>query len=314
VHDSTPRRQLWKVSPEWYNSPASLWGMQMNEAIREYLEYLRNVKGRSENTILAYKRDLDQFAAIVKQVDRTAEPEIIPVPSIEYYLERLMTKNYKSSTVARKCAAVRGFIEYWHSDEILPLNCIENQLKDLEPTQRRPHVLTNEQIIELVKSPMELNSPLALRDTAILSLMYETGLRATDIIQLSVEDLDLPGKCIQAEPFGRVGIPLNESATHLEEYLTEGRPHLARIPEERSLFLNQRGKGLTRQGVWFIVRRWANEAQIDETISPNTIRHSLIQHLIDSGLSKREILRRLGLRSPNSLRSFKVSQNKVGEE
>ena len=286
----------------------------MDEAIRQYLEHIRYKRSRSENTILAYKRDLDQFVAVLTKAGRKSEPETFPVENIEYYLEWLTAQNYKPSTIARKCAAVRGFIEFWHSDEILPLNYIDNQLKDLEPAKRTPHVLTEEQIETLLKAPMELRSPLGLRDTAILFLMYETGLRATDIIQLMVEDVDLLGKRIRPISLSRKAISIGDAAEHLENYLKDGRPHLARIPEEGSLFLNQRGKGLTRQGVWFIVRRWAEAAQLDQKISPNTVRHSLVQHLIKSGVSKKDILRRVGLKSPNSLRAFNISRRKVRDE
>jgi integrase/recombinase XerD len=285
----------------------------MDEAIRKYLEYLQNIKHRSENTILAYKRDLKQFATFVRQVDHSSGPERVSIPGIEHYLERLMAQNYKSSTIARKCAAVRGFIEFWHSDEILPLNCIDQRMNDIEPARYPPKVLSNDQIFELLTAPTEIDNPLGLRDTAILFLLYETGLRVSDIIHLQLEDLDLAEKYIRIKSFRRRNIPISESTKHLEKYLTEGRPHLARIPEERSVFLNQRGRGLTRQGVWFIVRKWADAAQMDQTISPNTIRHSLIRHLMDSGLNKKEILRRVGLKSPNSLRYFNVSQKTGGD-
>jgi integrase/recombinase XerD len=286
----------------------------VDEAIRQFLDYLRYQKERSVNTILAYKRDIVQFVTILSKAGVTIEPEKIPAGSVEYYLDWLTTQDYKSSTIARKCAAVRGFIEFWWSDEILPLHFIDNQVRDLETTRNSPNVLTKNQILELLAEPMKLNTPLGLRDAAILVLMYETGLRATDIIQLALEDVDLPGKRIKPISAGKKVWSIVDSVDHLERYLLEGRPHLARIPEERSLFLNQRGMGLTRQGVWFIVNRWANAAQLDGNISPNTIRHSLIQHLMESGLSNKEILLRLGLKSPNSLRVFNHVQERQGAD
>ncbi|OGO17053.1 MAG: hypothetical protein A2Z14_09080 [Chloroflexi bacterium RBG_16_48_8] len=286
----------------------------MDEAIRQFLEHLKNQRGRSENTILAYARDLTQFNAILKQAGVHSEPETIPIEVIERYLDWLSKQNYKSSTIARKCTAVRGFFEFWRSDEILPLNSIDNQLRDIQTTRRSPRVLLKEQIEELLAAPAVLKSPLRLRDTAILSLMYKTGSRPTDIIQLMLDDIDLLGKRIRLPSQGMKALFMGEAADNLEEYLHDGRPHLARIPEERSLFLNQRGKGLTRQGVWFIVRRWAKAAHLGEKISPNTLRHSLIQHLIDSGYNNKEILRRLGMKSPNSLRAFNTAQRKVGDE
>jgi integrase/recombinase XerD len=286
----------------------------VDEAVREFLDHLSYQRGCSKNTILAYRRDIVQFVDILKKAGISSQSETIPIESMENYLEWLTAQNYKPSTIARKCIAIRGFIEFWQNDEILPLNIIDNQLRDLETTRVSPRVLTKEQIIELLTAPMQVNNPLGLRDSAILSLMYETGIRATDVIQLEVEDVNLPGRSIRLQfQRGRV-MPVRDAAEHIERYIKDGRPHLARIPEERSLFLNQRGKGLTRQGVWFIVRRWADVAQLGQNISPNTIRHSLIQHLIESGLSNKEILRRTGLKSPNSLRVFNSSQRKMGDE
>ncbi len=307
-------RQLWKVNPEWYNSAAFDWGELVDDAIRQYLEHLRYQKGRTENTILAYKRDLTQFNTILRQAELQSDPELMPLESIEHYLDWLTRQNYKPSTIARKCMAVRGFIEYWLSDEILPLHYIDNKIRDLEIARRSRSVLTRDKITELLSAPMTLNSPIGLRDTAILFLMYETGLRATDIVQLTLEDVELLGKQLRVMSETINTLPIRDSAEHIERYIMDGRPHLARIPEERALFLNQRGKGLTRQGVWFIVRRWADAAQLHDNISPNTIRHSLVQHLMDSGLSNKEILRRLGLKSPNSLRPFYTVQRKVSDE
>jgi integrase/recombinase XerD len=286
----------------------------VDEVVRQFLDHLSYQRERSRNTILAYKRDLAQFVDILKQAGVTSGSETIPVECIKNYLEWLTTQHYKPSTIARKCVAVRGFIEFWQGDDILALNYIDNQIRDLGITRHSPRVLTKTQIIELLTAPMQLNHPLGLRDSAILSLMYETGLRATDIIQLLVEDVNLPGKSIRPRSQGGRAMSIVGAAEHIERYINDGRPHLARIPEERSLFLNQRGKGLTRQGVWFIVRRWADEAQLGQNISPNTIRHSLVQHLIEAGLSNKEILRRTGLKSPNSLRAFNISQRKVGDE
>lgn len=285
----------------------------MDEAIHHFLEYLKNERGRSENTLLAYKKDLDQFQAVWNQFDTHPESETIPIAIINRYLEWLLTQDYKNSTIVRKCVAVRGFIEFWRMDGILPLTYIDNQLKDLQSTRTSPKVLTQEQITDLMEAPKKLVTPLGLRDTAILSLMYQTGIRATDIINLMLDNIDLLAGYVIPASMPMNPIPLGEVTISLEAYLKNGRPHLARIPEEHSLFLNQRGQGLTRQGIWFIVRRWANEAQLGDGISPNTVRHSLIQHLMDSGLSNREIQHRLGLKSPNSLRAFNSSQRKAGD-
>jgi integrase/recombinase XerD len=159
-----------------------------------------------------------------------------------------------------------------------------------------------------------LQTPIGLRDTAILSLMYRTGIRVSDVIHLELGDVDLVLQQIRIKSMGMKFVTIGDVCDKIAHYLREGRPHLARIPEETSLFINQRGKGLSRQGIWFIVKRWGKEAKLGDRISPNIIRHSLVRHLMDSGISNKVILRRLGFKSPNSLRIFDPSRGKVGDE
>lgn len=282
--------------------------------IGQFLKYLKLERGRSANTISAYKKDLEQFLSIWKQSDIPLNPEMFSVELIERYLDWLFAENYQPSTIARKCAAVRGFLEFFRKDDILSLTKIDNHLRSLTPTRQPPNVLTIDEINKLIEAPKRLSTPLGLRDSAILSLMYVTGIRAADVAQLTVDDFDLLESRILIRTVRMSYFPLGDVGFVVDHYLKEGRPHLARIPEERHLFLNQRGKGLTRQGVWFIVKNWAKATDLGKRISPNTIRHSLIQHLMDSGLSNKEVLRKLGLKSPNSLRAFRLSRKKLGDK
>jgi integrase/recombinase XerD len=149
----------------------------VDEAVGQFLDYLRFQKGRSRNTILAYKRDLAQFVAILKQAKISSESETIPVESIEIYLEWLTNQNYKPSTIARKCAAVRGFIEFWQRDEILPINYIDNQLRDLEKIRKSPHVLTKQQIADLLAAPMTIPLDFEILPSFFLCMRQAYALR-----------------------------------------------------------------------------------------------------------------------------------------
>jgi len=286
----------------------------VDDVVNQFLEYLKHERGRSANTISAYKVDLEQFVTIWKQSNILLDREQFSNELVERYLEWLKVQNYQPSTIVRKCAAVRGFLEFFRKDDILSFTYIDNYLRNLEPTRHAPNVLTKDEVKALLEAPTRLSTPLALRDAAILSLMYTTGIRAADVVNIMVNDYDSPESRILIRTIRLSSFPLGEVSSLMDHYLKEGRPHLARIPEEQHLFLNQRGKGLTRQGIWFIVKHWAKEANLSDEISPNTIRHSLIQHLLDSGLSNREVLRRLGLRSPNTLRAFNFSRRKLGKE
>jgi integrase/recombinase XerD len=258
--------------------------------------------------------DLEQFIAIWEKSNIPLNPDSFSIKPVEQYLNWLQSQNYQPSTIARKCAAVRGFLEYFKQDNDLSLSYIDNYVRNLTPTRQRPQTLSKGKIRALLDAPKKSSTPLALRDAAILPLMYETGIRAADVLPLLVEDFDSQGARIFIRTIRNSFYALEEVSVLIDRYLQEGRPHLARIPEENHLFLNQRGKALTRQGIWFIVKHWAKEADLGDEISPNTIRHSLIQHLLDSGLSNRKILRKLGLKSPNSLRAFHPSRRKLGDE
>ena len=283
----------------------------MDDVVNQFLEYLKLERGRSSNTISAYKKDLEQFIAIWKQSNIPLDLGKFSNELMQRYFEWLKAQNYQPSTIARKCAAVRGFLEFFRKDDILSPTYFDIHLRNLAPTRHPPNVLTKDEVKALLEAPTRLSTPLALRDAAILSLMYTTGIRAADVVNLMLDDFDSLGSRILIRTIRLSYFPLGEVSSVIDYYLKEGRPHLARIPEEQHIFLNQRGKGLTRQGIWFVVKHWAKESNLSDVISPNTIRHSLIQHLLDSGMSNREVLRRLGLKSPNSLRAFHSHAQKV---
>jgi integrase/recombinase XerD len=256
------------------------------------------------NTISAYKKDLEQFISVWKTARKSSTEELYSNNPVEIYVEWLKEQDYQPSTIARKCAAIRGYLEFHDKDDVYSLSYLDNFLRNLSPTRKSPKVLLKSEINSLLAAPLGITTPLALRDAAILALMYETGIRAAEVIGLLINAYDSLENRILIPSVRSAYFSLGEVGSRLDRYLQEGRPHLARIPDEEHLFLNQRGKGLTRQGIWFVVKHWAEEAGIEKEISPNTIRHSRIQHLLDSGLSNREVLRKIGLRSPNSLRAF----------
>jgi integrase/recombinase XerD len=278
--------------------------------LHTFLEYLKEERGRSQNTVIAYKKDLEQFLDVWKRSEFDYDPGAISEALIDRYLKWLRIQDYEPSTRVRKYAALRSFLSFLGVESEKSLADFDPLLKEISVLREEPAVLTPQEIHDLLSAPSKLTSVLSLRDAAILSLMYETGLRATDIVVLQVEDIDLHVGRLKVGSLRASPLAIHDSIPKVKTYLQDGRPHLARIPEERSLFLNQRGTGLTRQGVWFIIKRWASEAQLSEAISPNTIRNSLIKHLLLSGLSAKEIQRRLGLKSPNSLRIFYPSQER----
>jgi integrase/recombinase XerD len=295
---------LWSngiIAPQYFRK------VSVEDSLKLFIRHLEFEKGRSKNTILAYKNDLGQFLSILEErLEGPLLPEDLSQELLAQYHYWLSTKEYQPSTVNRKWAAVRSYLEFLRIEGyIAPGNLMDNL--DTQPVERSmPVVLSREEVEGLLAAPSAKETPLARRDSAILALMYFAGLRASDVVSLTLEELDIERSVIQS-PWSIIGlISIPNSIDSIKSYLIHGRPHLARNPEERSLFLNQRGTGLTRQGLWLIVKRWVEIARIEETVTPHTLRHSLAKHLLDSGWSLKEVQQKLGLKSPNSIRIFKL--------
>jgi integrase/recombinase XerD len=225
--------------------------------------------------------------------------------ALEQFHEWLIQKDYAPATVARKWAAVRSFLTYLKDERILLDTSLGDHLQVEQVEREQPRILSQREMMRLLDSVRVSPHPIAMRDSGILALMYEFGLRASETVDIQLEDLDLERGLLRTPQGKKSFAAFGTVYESLVAYLQNGRPHLAKDPQERALFINQRGKGLTRQGLWLVIKRRAREAGLGGGISPHTIRHSLIQHMLDEGISKREIQRRLGLRSPNSLRIFR---------
>lgn len=286
----------------------------MEDSLTLFIQHLELEKGRSKNTLFAYKNDIRRFIAVLEdQIEDSLLPEELSQELLHHYQSWLNDKGYQPSTINRKWAAVRSFVEYLRvKGHSLPANLFDDL--DTQTVERAlPVVLSLEDVRRLLAAPSLKESPLARRDSAILALMYFAGLRASDLVSLTLEQVDTERAVIHS-PWSRAGlISIPNSVEAIRNYLYHGRPHLAREPEERSLFLNQKGTGLTRQGLWLIVKKWVEVAGIETKVTPHTLRHSLAKHLLDSGASLKEVQQKLGLKSPNSIRIFnQPSENQPG--
>ncbi len=154
----------------------------------------------------------------------------------------------------------------------------------------------------MLQAPSGLPGARDIRDAAILALVYATGLRAAEAVELTVHDIELERGVLDRPKSEADPLPLGIAYHPVERYIKEGRPQLLRNRGEPTLFLNQRGEGLTRQGLWLVVKKWAEVCGLSEDVSPYTLRHSLTRHLLQSGRSRREVQELLGLSSPNTLR------------
>lgn len=255
----------------------------MREAIQRFLSHISEQKGYSENTLAAYQNDLTQFAAYLE--GQSAGWEAIGRNTLMGYIMFMKSEQeYAASTVARKVAAIKSFFHY----------LVETgQLQD-DPTatldspkvrKRLPKAISPDEMERLLSEPARDQTPKALRDRALLELLYATGLRVTELVSLNVDDVSLASSTVRVvRPRGRHEriIPIHERAIGpTQDYLERGRVQLLRDPEETALFLNHRGQRLTRQGLWLIVKRYVRETGLMEEVTPHTLRHTFAAHLLD---------------------------------
>jgi len=277
----------------------------VDDAILRFLTHLKTERGASENTVQAYQADLRQMARVFAgRLGRAPALADLTTASLDGYLEWLIQQSYRPATVARKTAAIRSFLDFLAREGATAVPAAASVLK-VPPSQRPARrVLSPGEIASLLDAPAGASTPRGLRDAAVLGVLYTTGMRASEIVNLRLEDVDLArGLAFRrgANSADDQSLLLGSAVEPLRRYLREGRPLLVRSPDEPALFLNQRGQRLSRQGLWLVIRRWASASGLSDDVSPHTLRRSLAQHLLDAGQSRRQVQTLLGLSSPNAL-------------
>jgi integrase/recombinase XerD len=267
----------------------------MKTRVEEFLHYLTVEKGYSEHTIAAYSNDLTQFLAFLEDQDVPSWGQVGRAHILSF-VGYLKGRGYASSTVARKLAAVKSFFHFQIAEGVLPDD--PTVAVDFPSVDKRiPRPLSPEQVARLLAQPMKSDTPKALRDRALLELMYATGMRASEIIGLELDALDLDAgtvRCLGKGDKERI-LPLYERALQaLDVYLEEGRAGLLRHRDETALFVSRLGRPLTRQGLWLIVKEYAEAAGITRKVTPHTLRHSFATHMLDGGAGLREVQQLLG--------------------
>lgn len=256
----------------------------MREQVQEFLQYIMVEKGYSENTLAAYRNDLGQFTAFLENRSTTFE-EVDQKVILDYVMYMKTEQEYASSTVARKVAAIKSFYHYL-ADRGMIQDDPTATLDSPKVRKRLPKAISQEDMERLLREPAREQTPKALRDRALLEVLYATGLRVTELVSLDVDDVNLASatvRVVHTKDRGARLVPVHQRALEpLQDYLEGGRVQLLRDPEERALFLNHRGQRLTRQGLWLIVKHYVREVGISEDVTPHTLRHTFAAHLIDN--------------------------------
>jgi integrase/recombinase XerD len=264
----------------------------------DFLAYLEFERGLSRNTLEAYRSDLLQFGAFLRC--RGAGVLEAEHADLSAFLAELAAGGEERAPVApatlqRKAACLRSFYRHLRREGILERDPTA-ELRAPRKSQRLPQVLTRDEVARLLAAPKGTDPP-ALRDRALLELMYACGLRASEAIGLDVRDLDLTIDVLRARGKGSKErmVPIGrEAVAAVRAYLDGGRPAFVGLRDEPRLFVNRRGGGLTRQGLYKIVQRHARAVGLDERMSPHTLRHTFATHLLAGGCDLRSLQEMLG--------------------
>ena len=273
----------------------------MDAHIQEFLNYLVAEKGCSDNTIAAYQNDLVQFHAFLTERGSLKGAEdwsAITRDDLVNYILFLREREYASATVARKVAAMKSFCHFLLRTDVIDDNPAE-ELDSPKVKKQLPNTLTPEEVARLIAQPLKNGpTPKALRDVALLEVLYATGMRVSEVAQVTLDDLDLEAgklRCVGKGNKERVMPLLPEAVDVVRVYLDKGRPALlGHNVQERTLFLNPRGERLTRQGLWLIIKGYARELGLEDRVTPHTLRHSFATHMLNGGAGLREVQLLLG--------------------
>ena len=286
----------------------------MDFQIQQFLKYIEYERGYSANTLSAYKTDLGQFLAFAEEEGLMAWDAMSP-DFLEDFVAWLQ-EQYSTSSVARKVACGRSFLNFLFAEGVIKADLTE-WLQQPKVGRRLPKALTYDEIDRLLEAASEDTTPLGLRDCALIEVLYASGLRATEVVALTMADIDFERGTVRCTGKGnkeRV-IPLYEQALDaVQVYMEDGRPFLLRKANENTVFLNHIGEPLTRQGLWFILQQYAEDANLGEKVTPHTLRHTFATHLLDGGADLRELQQFLGHASITTTQIYtKVSSRRKRE-
>ncbi|HAW60132.1 MAG TPA: site-specific tyrosine recombinase XerD [Actinobacteria bacterium] len=265
----------------------------MEHLLRECLNYLAVERGLSENTLKAYGRDLSDYLKYLRKRG-ILSPDDVSSKITRDYLSRLRNGGSSPATIARKLAAVKTFHKFLVRERVTDKLPVAD-LRSPKIPRKLPRVLRVDQVELLLDQPKG-SKPIALRDRAILEALYGAGLRISELLSLDVDDVDFEEGYIRC--FGKGSkeriIPLGSYALRaISDYIKRGRPIFCKKHPDSALFVNTRGKRLTRQGCWKILKGHALRAGFRE-IHPHVLRHSFATHLLEAGADLRAVQEMLG--------------------
>ncbi len=255
----------------------------MLDLIQAYENYLSKVKQASGNTVSSYMRDIRQFALWLQR-STSLEVQNASQQNISDYLAWMHSQGKSGSTVSRSLASLKNFYAYLVTSGFIEVSPVAANIHVDRGEKKLPQILTGQEVELLLAQPSLMDAK-GLRDKAMLEVMYATGIRVTELIDLNCEDVNLELgslKCGSSKK-SRV-IPLYPAALRaLSVYIKEVRVLMVSDPQENALFVNVGGARMSRQGFWKLLKHYQSKAGIEKEITPHTLRHSFAVHLLENG-------------------------------
>lgn len=259
----------------------------------DFKEYLCNKKSSSENTIESYLRDVTSFSEYLSE-QGIESPLNADEKIVEGFVNHLKEMGRSATTISRNISSVRCFYKYLNSAGVTDRNPAKN-IKVEKSEKKLPQVLDGEEIEVLLEQPV-VTEPKGCRDKAMLELLYATGIRVSELINLNIGDINLQTGVLTCRNSKSVRqIPIYASAiVAVSDYIYRIRRLIVSDEENQALFVNLNGSRLTRQGFWKIVKSYAVSAGITKELTPHTLRHSFALHLLENGASVKDIQTMMG--------------------
>ena len=277
----------------------------MNTYVKEYTSFMTDIRHKSLNTVESYKRDVTQY---ISYLDGTGVTDISSTTktTVLSYLLYLQKEGRASSTVSRTLASLRSYYLFMMQNGVVKSNPTSN-LEAPHVEKNIPKILSGEEVELLLEQPKNCDNK-GIRDKAMLELLYATGIRVSELINLDVSDVNVPMSFVRCKGGKKERIiPMGHQAKDaLENYINNVRKYMVKDENETALFVNCSGARLSRQGFWKLIKYYQHIAGIETDITPHTLRHSFAAHLLENGADLHSIQEMMGHADISSTQVYSI--------